>query len=739
MNILIAILRLAVRVLFRFRAYNTRVLSEPGPVLLLPNHVSWFDWLFLGICLDPDWRFVTSSTTAQTSPIHRWIMVNRRTFPIDPLSPYAARRMAEHLQQGGRLVLFPEGQISRTGSLMKLFDGTGFLLHRTGAKVITAYVRGALRLSSCPNTEQKQRSPRITLHFGEVLTPPRFEGTSVAESRRRLTNWLRDRLMEQQFRVETEFGPATVGEAIRASIARRPRHPAIEDLRSKLSYRRMETAVTLLSRQLRRFLPPDPDPSGAAGRVGVLLPNMNIMPLTLLSLWSVGRVPTILNYSAGATVMGICAELAGIRSLVTSSAFCERAGIDVESFRTAGIEIVYVEDLRARIGGPAKLAASLRLVRPIVPRAVRPEHTAVILFTSGSEGIPKGVELSHANLLANARQMLAITDLQDRDRFFTALPIFHSFGLTAGLLLPLLRGAYVFLYPSPLHYRIVPTVAYQRDCTVLLATNTFLSGYARRADAYDFRAIRYLFAGAEKVQESTSTLWAQRFGVRILEGYGATECSPVISVNTPLVPRHGSAGRFLPGIEHRIESVDGVPEGGRLFVRGPNVMKGYLNSEANARFRALGGWYDTGDIARVDDDGFLFLLGRLKRFAKISGEMVSLTAVEDVLAGAFPEFGQRFQIAIVSQPCEEKGEKLIAVTNEEALTIEMIRAVGRARGLSNLSLPRELRYMRTLPKLGSGKVNYRELAERVADSGAAVSPNHGGSPIRGRTTTDGGS
>jgi acyl-[acyl-carrier-protein]-phospholipid O-acyltransferase / long-chain-fatty-acid--[acyl-carrier-protein] ligase len=715
MNVLLTLIRTCVRILFRYRAFNTSVLREPGPVLLLPNHVSWFDWLFLGICLDADWRFVTSSTTAQTSPVHRWIMVNRRTFPVDPLSPYAARRMAEHLQKGGRLVLFPEGQLSRTGSLMKLFDGTGFLLHRTGAKVITAYVRGAHRLPSSPNAEQKQRFPRITVHFSEVLTPPHTEASRVAETRRRLTSWLRDRLIEQQFRVEMEFGPATVAEAIHASIARRPRHLALEDLRSKLTYRRMELAATLLSRQWRRLIPPDVDSTGTTRRVGVLLPNMNVMPLTLLSLWNLGRVPAILNYTAGATMMGTCAELAGIRHLVTSRAFCERAGLDLGPLRSAGIEIVYIEDVRDRIGGMARLAVALRLVRSPTPSSIRPEDTAVVLFTSGSEGVPKGVELSHANLLANLRQLLAATDMQDRDRFFTALPIFHSFGLTAGLLLPLVRGAYAFLYPSPLHYRIVPTVAYQRDCTILLATNTFLSGYARRADAYDFRAVRYLFAGAEKVQESTSALWAQRFGVRVLEGYGATECSPVISVNTPLVPKHGSAGRFLPGIEQRIEAVDGVPEGGRLFVRGPNVMRGYLNPEADAKFRALAGWYDTGDIARVDDDGFLFLLGRLKRFAKISGEMVSLTAVEDVLAGAFPEFGQRFQIAVISRPCEEKGEKLVAVTNEADLTIEMIRVAGRAKGLNNLSLPRELLYMRILPKLGSGKVNYRELAERIAD------------------------
>jgi acyl-[acyl-carrier-protein]-phospholipid O-acyltransferase/long-chain-fatty-acid--[acyl-carrier-protein] ligase len=305
--------------------------------------------------------------------------------------------------------------------------------------------------------------------------------------------------------------------------------------------------------------------------------------------------------------------------------------------------------------------------------------------------------------------MLAVCDLQDWDRFFTALPIFHSFGLTVGTLLPLVRGCSVLLYPSPLHYRVVPTAFYHGDCTILLATNTFLNGYARKAHPQDFRSLRYLFAGAEKLQESTAQTWAQRFGVRVLEGYGATECSPCISVNTPLAPKHGSAGRSMPGMESKMEPVEGVAEGGRLLVRGPNVMRGYLNPEANAKFKALGGWYDTGDIVKVDEEGFVFIQGRLKRFAKISGEMVSLTAVEDALAGAFAHYGLRCQVAVVSRPDADKGEMLIAATNEPKLQLDEIRAAIRNRGLPNICAPREVRFIREIPRLGTGKVNHREL------------------------------
>jgi len=271
------------------------------------------------------------------------------------------------------------------------------------------------------------------------------------------------------------------------------------------------------------------------------------------------------------------------------------------------------------------------------------------------------------------------------------------------------RGAFTFLYLSPLHYKVVPSAVYDLRCTAFFGTNTFLAGYARKAHPYDFHTLRFVYAGAEKLLDSTCILWMRRFGVRINEGYGATECSPVISANTPIEPKYGSAGRLVPGMEYRIEPVEGVTEGGRLLVRGPNVMLGYLNPEPNAKFKELGGWYDTGDVVRVDDEGFVHILGRLKRFAKISGEMVSLGAIEEALAGAFPQFGLHLALAVVAIRDESRGEKLVLATNEPKLTLDQVREVIRSKGLSNLAVPREIRHIHNLPILGSGKVNYREL------------------------------
>ncbi len=704
------VLRTILRWWFGFRAFNEEMLRTPGPVLLVPNHVSWLDWLFVGVCLENDWKFVVSSVTARSSWLHRLIMINRRTFLVDPTSPYEIRHMAEYLSRNGRLVLFAEGRISRTGCLMKLFDGTGFLLHKTRARVITCHLRGAQRVLFSPHPGWRSLFPRVTAHFSGLFNPPEMVRVPVSQARARLTNWMRDRMVEQQFAVECEFGAATLPAAILEMAVQQPRRVILQDATmQRLNYRQLLAAVDVLAHEWQRLLPAE------AVRIGVLLPNVNAMAAVLLSLWRQGREPAILNYSTGLATLMTCIRLAGLRTIITSRAFLGRLKLEVEPFERDQIRMLFLEDVRAGITRGSKLRGALRArfqPRKTMSAPVSGSDTAVILFTSGSEGLPKGVELTHANLLSNLRQILAVIDIMDTDRFFSAMPLFHSFGLLAGLIAPLVRGIYSFLYPTPLHYRLIPALFYNMDCSVMFGANTFLNGYARKAHPYDFQGLRYLIAGAEKLQESTIDLWCRKFGVRPIEGYGVTECSPAVCVNSGQEVRIGSVGRLLPGMECRIDFVEGVESGGRLFVRGPNVMRGYVNVADDARFKALEGWYDTGDLARIDEDGFMHLLGRLKRFAKISGEMVSLAAVEEALAGAFPQFGLRFELAVLSCPDEHKGEVLVAATNEPRLTPEDLRAAIRNRGMTNLCVPRALYAVREIPKLGTGKTNHREL-ERI--------------------------
>jgi acyl-[acyl-carrier-protein]-phospholipid O-acyltransferase/long-chain-fatty-acid--[acyl-carrier-protein] ligase len=327
---------------------------------------------------------------------------------------------------------------------------------------------------------------------------------------------------------------------------------------------------------------------------------------------------------------------------------------------------------------------------------------AAILFTSGSEGVPKGVVLSHRNMLANAAQAAARIDFGRQDKVFNVLPMFHSFGLTVGVMLPLVSGVRIYLYPSPLHYRTVAELVYGVNATIMFGTDTFLNGYA----------LRYILAGAEPVRESTRKTYMEKFGLRILEGYGVTETAPVLAINTPMFNRFGTVGRILPGMEARLEKVEGVEEGGRLIVRGPNVMLGYLRAEHPGVLEPPPeGWYDTGDIVTIDPQGFVTIKGRAKRFAKVGGEMVSLAAVE-MLAG---ELWPNVLSAVVAVPDPRKGERLILVTQQKDASRAAFLAFARERGASELTFPSEIFNIDKMPLLGSGKVDLISLAKLVRE------------------------
>ena len=345
-----------------------------------------------------------------------------------------------------------------------------------------------------------------------------------------------------------------------------------------------------------------------------------------------------------------------------------------------------------------------------------PNLPAALLFTSGSEGAPKGVVLTHRNLLSNVAQVAARIDFGPADIVFNVLPVFHAFGLTGGLLLPMVSGVKTFLYPSPLHYRIVPEMVYGTNATVLFGTDTFLAGYARSAHPYDFRSLRFVVAGAEAVKAETRKVWSEKFGLRILEGYGITEASPVVAVNTPTFNKAGTVGRLLPGMEHRLEPVPGIEEGGRLHIKGPNIMAGYLKADNPGVLEPpADGWHDTGDIVTLDETGFVAIKGRAKRFAKIAGEMVSLGAVETVVARRWPDAGH----AATTIPDQRKGERIVLVTTEAGIDRTALQAAFREAGLPDLAIPAEIRAVDKVPLLGSGKTDYVSV-KKIAEEKAAA-------------------
>jgi acyl-[acyl-carrier-protein]-phospholipid O-acyltransferase / long-chain-fatty-acid--[acyl-carrier-protein] ligase len=481
-----------------------------------------------------------------------------------------------------------------------------------------------------------------------------------------------------------------------------------EDVRGvEYSYGRLLMETLLLGRVAARLAEPGEG-------IGLLLPNLVATVTLVIGLGVFRRVSAMLNYTAGPEGLKHACRVARIRTVISSRAFVETARLKATVAALDPVRVCYLEELIALSRPLDKLwllGHALWLPRTL-GRDVAPEDPAVVLFTSGSEAKPKGVVLAHRALLSNIAQVRAVIDFGAEDKIFNALPVFHSFGLTIGALLPLVTGTRIFIYPSPLHYRVIPELVYDRGCTVLLGTPTFLQNYARFAHPYDFHRLRYVIAGAERLAEPVRASWFERFGIRVLEGYGATETAPVLAINTPMAYRGGTVGQLLPGIEARIE------RGGELHVRGPNLMSGYYRDAApgvlDPPCSDLGsGWYDTGDIVEMDLDGFVKITGRLKRFAKVAGETVSLEVVERIAALASPGAQHAASVKMGAR----RGELIVLFSTDANLTRERLQDGARELGQHEIAIPRQIVHVAALPLLGSGKLDHVAL-KRIAEEGA---------------------
>lgn len=465
--------------------------------------------------------------------------------------------------------------------------------------------------------------------------------------------------------------------------------------RTTLTYDRLILAASVLGRKIASFTQP-------GEYVGFLLPNSVGASVTFFALQFTHRVPAMLNFTAGANTLNAACSLAGIKTILTSRKFVEAGKFDDLIARIgADRRIVYLEDLREGLSTIDKLSgAGFSQILRHIPKP-SPDAPATILFTSGAEGAPKAVSLSHANLVANAEQIRAHIALDFNWVFFSPLPIFHCFGLTGGLLLPLLTGMRTFQYPSPLHHKLIPQLVKDSKANVLLATDTFLAQYARAADKDDLSTLKFAVCGAERVRDETRRMMQERFGVPIVEGYGATEMAPVISVNQPEQNRPGTVGKPLPGIECKIVPVDGIDEGGRLLLRGPNMMHGYLEP-GGAVTPPKDGWHDTGDVVTIDVDGFITIAGRLRRFAKIAGEMVSLNAVENFAASVWPDSAH----AAVVLSDDRRGEQVILLTVHPNAERSKLQTAAKSAGVPEIQLPRRIIHVDSIPLLGTGKTDY---------------------------------
>lgn len=695
------------RIAFRVRVEGMEHYRKVGPrAVIVANHVSFLDGLLLAVFLPGKPLFAVDTFIAKQWWAKPFLSIVR-TFPVDPTNPFSTKSLVREVQAGNHLVIFPEGRITVTGALMKIYEGPGMIADKSDAELVPIRIAGAEKsvLSRLEGKIRRRLFPRITI---TILEPRRFEipDTAVGRQRRRVAS---DQLYDVMSTLM--FETCDVDETLFSALLNaRSVHGGgfqiLEDIeRQPATYNKLILGSLILGRAIAKITTPGEN-------VGFLLPNAIGGAATFFALQHIGRVPAMLNFSAGpANVVSAC-RTAEVRTVLTSRRFIEAGKLEPLVEALDGVaRIVFLEDLRDSLTLGDKLLGLLgRACAGWLHdrKNIASNDPAVVLFTSGSEGMPKGVVLSHRNLLANRYQIASRVDFNATDVAFNALPIFHSFGLTGGLVLPILSGVRTFLYPSPLHYRIVPALVYDTNASILFGTDTFLTGYARMSHPYDFFNLRYVFAGAEKVKDETRRVWAEKYGLRILEGYGATETSPVLAVNTPMHFKAGTVGRLVPAMTARLENVPGVDVGGRLFVTGPNVMLGYLLAEKpGILMPPPDGEYDTGDIVDIDKDGFIRILGRAKRFAKIAGEMVSLAAVEALAAKTWPENAH----AVVAIPDDRKGEQLILVTDLAAASREDLQKIARDDGAPELMVPRVILSIDEVPVLGTGKTDYPTVTE----------------------------
>jgi acyl-[acyl-carrier-protein]-phospholipid O-acyltransferase / long-chain-fatty-acid--[acyl-carrier-protein] ligase len=691
------LLSIVFRAFYRLEVKGLENIEKAGPrVIIALNHVSFLDAALSATLIDRTPVFAINHAMSQ-----RWWVKPFLRFahavPLDPLKPMLVRSLVNTVRAGEPLVIFPEGRLTVTGSLMKVYDGAGLIADKSEAAVVPVRITGLERtpLTRLSRAQVRPRwFPKVTV---TVLEPEKLtvDPTLKGKYRRQAAGAALYGIMSDLVFRTTSTDRSVVDAVIAAAKFHGMGRDAVEDpVTGVLSYKRLLIGAAILGRKLMRY--------AAEGKsVGVMLPNANGAAITIVGLMSAGRVPAMINFTAGSTNILAACRAADLGTVVTSRAFVDRGNLGPLVDQLARqVSIVYLEDVRKSVGLVDKLRGLIEANRPLVKR--NPDDPAVILFTSGSEGAPKGVVLSHRNILANAAQAAARIDFGRSDKVFNVLPLFHSFGLTVGLILPLVSGVRVYLYPSPLHYRTVPELVYGANATIMFGTDTFLAGYARMAHAYDFRSLRYILAGAEPVKQSTRRTYLEKFGLRILEGYGVTETAPVLAINTPMFNKFGTVGRLMPGVEARLEPVPGLSECGRLFVRGPNVMLGYVRAENPGVIEPPPeGWHDTGDIVAIDAQGFVTIKGRAKRFAKIGGEMISLAAVEMLAAELWPDALS----AAATVPDLRKGERLILFTQRAEATRSTFQSFARSKGASDLMIPSDIVVLENIPVLGTGKVD----------------------------------
>lgn len=703
-----SLLRALFELFFKVDVKGVQNIFKAGKrVLLIANHTSLLDGLLIAAFTEGDITFALNTTWGKKK-LMKFFSHFVDFVMLDPTNPMSMRALIAQIKNGKRVMIFPEGRITTTGGLMKIYEGAGMIAYKTGARIVPVRISGALqsKFSYLKKRIKTHLFPKIEIFF---LKPKKLivpEGLKRREQRHNICLQLYDLMTEMLYQTAQKNENIFVS-LLEAARLHGFKHKIAEDIQRKpLNYADLLQKSYVLGAAFEKKFGPEK-------YIGLMLPNSLANLVSFYGLQSISKVPVMLNFSHGVKQFEACVQTLKLKFTITSRQFIEKAHLaNLENaLASNGVEIVYLEDFAPQIDLKTKLQGFGRYIVRQKPKADALQ-TAVVLFTSGSEGLPKAVLLSHKNLQANRYQLLSILAVNSSDVFFNALPMFHSFGLTIGTVIAPLSGVKTFLYPSPLHYRVVPELIYDTNTTIVCGTDTFFYGYARMGNPYDFFGLKYAIVGGEKLKPRTADLFMKKFGVRILEGYGTTETSPVISLNTPMHIKEGTVGRLLPDVQYRLIDAEGIEDGKVLAVKADNVMQGYMTVDAPLCLKApQNGWYETGDVVKIDDEGFVSILGRVKRFAKIAGEMVSIAAVEEVLEKLY----QNAKQGVVALADEKKGEKLVLVTNNENADLAEMKAFFKEQNLSELWCPKKVVYMKEPPLLGSGKFDYQTALKIISE------------------------
>jgi acyl-[acyl-carrier-protein]-phospholipid O-acyltransferase / long-chain-fatty-acid--[acyl-carrier-protein] ligase len=712
------------RAMFRFtfdNFYNVEVkgienFKKAGNrTVIVANHLSYIDPALIACNIPEEIQFAINMTIAKEWWVKPFLKIIK-TYPVEPNNPMAIKSLIEEVKKDKKIAIFPEGRTSVTGSLMKVYEGPGMIADKAGATILPIRVDGTQftifsKVRKLMNGKFSfRRKITITILPPVKLNAP--EGLDNRERRKFIGQSLYDIMSEMMFE-SSDYKETLFQSLINASKTYGKKAIIMQDIdNNSANYRSILLKSFIVAKLIKRD-------SAPGEKIGLMMPGMVGSAISFFGIQAAGRVPAMINFTAGYSNVVSSCQTATVKTIYTSRKFVKRAELSglVDAVIEAGITVIYMEDLRQHITPLLKVQC---LIATVFPQsyyeticANRDDlDTAVILFTSGTEGKPKAVALSHRNIQANRCQVASRIDFNPYDCAFNALPLFHSFGLTGTLIMSMI-GVKTFFYPSPLHYRIIPEIVYDVGATIMFGTDTFLSGYASYAHPYDFYSLRYVIAGAEKLKSKTRQTWFDKFGIRIFEAYGVTEAAPGVAINTPMYDKPGTVGRLLPQIEYFLQPVEGIETGGRLCVKGPNIMQGYIKPEKPGvveptNVEKLGnGWYDTGDIVSVDNEGYITILGREKRFAKIAGEMVSLAAVEDMLISV----DSNFDYAAVCVDDEKKGEQIVLFTTNNEIKRDVISKTCKERQLSELYIPKVIVPVKELPVLATGKLDYRQMVD----------------------------